>query len=135
MLRGGRWSNRAQNCFPPRKSRLRLVPLLGKEAMGMFDHFEPVPPIEVDGVVLSGWQGKAGPCALYIWRQGKASPIEHAVDQEWKEKPAVVAGIRLPEGESLIYTTHPNDKRWINAAILVRNGTWVETRLRANEEA
>lgn len=101
--------------------------------MGMLDYFQPVPPIKVGNTELSGWQGKGGPCALYVWRQGSPAPVEHAVDEEWKEKPEVMVSCRLPDGESEIYTTHPDDRRWIVAKIIVRGGIWAETKLEEEE--
>ena len=45
--------------------------------MGMFDYYEPVPPIACAncGELLRNWQGKQGPCALLVWRQGHTKPV------------------------------------------------------------
>jgi hypothetical protein len=45
--------------------------------MGMFDYYEPVPPIACPhcGAVLRDWQGKQGPCGLLAWRQGHSKPV------------------------------------------------------------
>ena len=52
--------------------------------MGMFDWYEPDPPLAcpVCGQALSEWQGKDGPCALFVWRQGYAAPLRQCVDAE-----------------------------------------------------
>ena len=44
--------------------------------MGMFDYFEPKPPLRCEcGEPLKGWQGKDGPCELLTWCQGVPSDI------------------------------------------------------------
>ena len=102
--------------------------------MGMFDHYQPEPPLVFDGVVLSGWQGKAGPCALYVWRQHSAAPVEQAMDEEWRGLPEVMASSRLPEGEEVIYTSHPRGSGLIFATIIVRDGVWTDTKLKNESE-
>ncbi|MES2597101.1 MAG: hypothetical protein V4662_17275 [Verrucomicrobiota bacterium] len=99
------------------------------EPIGMFDHFQPEPALCVDGEALPGWQGKAGPCALYIWRQHCAAPVDQAVDEGVRGKPEVMVASRLPEGEALIYTEHPRNGEMVYATILVRDGVWIETTL------
>ena len=62
------------------------VSLEGSDAMGMFDYYEPDPALAcpVCRAPLAGWQGKDGPCALLVWRQGVASPVDQAVPEESK---------------------------------------------------
>jgi hypothetical protein len=66
--------------------------------MGMFDHYEPEPALDcpVCGAPLRGWQGKDGPCALLLWRQGVAAPVAQAVPDEIKGEPSLVVDLRLP---------------------------------------
>ncbi len=52
--------------------------------MGMFDHYIPDPPLccPVCGSALDDWQGKDGPNALMVWRQGHTAPIDQAIEDE-----------------------------------------------------
>ena len=96
--------------------------------MGMFDHYEPVPPLEFQGEELSGWQGKDGPNNLLVWRQHCPSPLGRQVDEQWQLSPEELSKLRLSDGELKIYTDLPSNGRWFDATILVRDGVWVETR-------
>jgi hypothetical protein len=73
--------------------------------MGMFDHYEPDPPLacSVCGAPLTGWQGKGGPCALLVWRQGVAAPVDQVVPEEIRGVRSVIESLRLPR-EFEIYT-------------------------------
>ena len=50
--------------------------------MGMFDWYVPDPPLKcpVCGTLLERWQGKDGPCALLVWKQGEAVPVAMRAD-------------------------------------------------------
>ncbi len=52
-------------------------------AMGMFDSFKPSRPLTCPacGLALRRWQGKDGPCVLFVWREGVASPIDQELDE------------------------------------------------------
>jgi hypothetical protein len=65
--------------------------------MGMFDYYEPDPPIECPkcGGRLSGWQGKDRLPALFVWRQGFAAPIDQRVDAEVRALPEKMATFRV----------------------------------------
>ena len=102
--------------------------------MGMFDHFEPDPPLAVDGKLLSGWQGKDGPCLLFVWRQHHSAPVDQAVDDEIRGLPEAVVSTGLPDGDLVIYTDHPSDRGLIYATITVLNGRWVKTKLSDEKE-
>ncbi len=66
--------------------------------MGMFDYYEPQPAVQCEycGHAIREWQGKDGPNALFVWRQGFAAPIEQKVDEECKLLPQDLAKQRLP---------------------------------------
>ena len=66
--------------------------------MGMFDWYEPDGVFECPacGDRLTDWQGSGGPNGLFVWRQGRRSPIEQRVDPECKLAPAELASHRLP---------------------------------------
>jgi len=92
--------------------------------MGMFDVYEPVPALRCGRCreLLEGWQGKDGPCQLWIWRQGERYPIGQASDPEWRttEVPA-----RLPE-RFVLYASCGNGHP-IEAEGEAPDGLWVRT--------
>ena len=96
--------------------------------MGMFDWYQPDPPIVCDGLEVVDWQGGDGPCALYVWRQHFAAPVDQVVDSEVRGRPEVMEASRLPEGESTIHATSPSDSKLLFATIVVKDGVWIETK-------
>jgi hypothetical protein len=65
--------------------------------MGMFDWYEPRQiSCPECGTALDRWQGKDGPCALFVWREGEASPIRQAVEAEVALLPGDLATRRVP---------------------------------------
>jgi hypothetical protein len=72
----------------------------------MFDEYIPDPPLNCPacGKELQGWQGKDGPNALLVWKQGQAAPVDQAIeDGTIRLEPENLAAFRLPE-EFFIYT-------------------------------
>jgi hypothetical protein len=55
--------------------------------MGMFDWYLPETEIACPscGETPDGWQGKDGPCALFVWRQGEGCPIAQRADEPLDE--------------------------------------------------
>ena len=68
--------------------------------MGMFDWYQPALPIACPacGHALSEWQGKDGPCDLFVWVEGKPSPEPYL-------KGAVRLGV--PAAECLVFEDTP----------------------------
>lgn len=66
--------------------------------MGMFDYYRPMPdlPCPVCGASELEWQGKDGPCGLFVWEQGIAAPVDQFVDDDCKVPPSDRALKRLP---------------------------------------
>lgn len=66
--------------------------------MGMYDHYHPVPDVSCPVCGASGleWQSKDGPCGLFVWEQGKATPRDQLVDDECKISTSVLETLRLP---------------------------------------
>ena len=66
--------------------------------MGMFDHYRPRPNLAcpVCGASDLDWQGKGGPCALFVWEQGQASPVGQGVDDECRIPAESMSEFRLP---------------------------------------
>ncbi len=52
--------------------------------MSMFDWYRPTdnPKCPKCGAQLKDWQGKDGPCALFVWEQGQRNPIIQKVEDE-----------------------------------------------------
>jgi|GEM_PF-3728894 len=74
--------------------------------MGMFDYFEPEPPIDcLDPSctgVLEGWQGKHDEgMALLLWRQGRLAPSEQRVDDEARVDDARFEAFRLARADDI----------------------------------
>ncbi|HEY2518146.1 MAG TPA: hypothetical protein VGI39_45060 [Polyangiaceae bacterium] len=93
--------------------------------MGMYDEYEPNPPIAcaLCARILSGWQGKDGPCSLLRWTQGVADPsVAH-----FPEDRRSFEGTRLPRVFG-IYTTCPCG-RWVEATGFSDEGCWTRTEL------
>ena len=57
--------------------------------MGMFDWYEPSGALScpVCSAELSEWQGKDGPCALFVWQQGFAVPVDQNVVENARCQP------------------------------------------------
>ncbi len=52
--------------------------------MSMFDwyKFTENPRCPKCGTELKEWQGKDGPCALFVWEQGKSNPISQEIEDD-----------------------------------------------------
>lgn len=72
----------------------------------MFDSYEPAPPLGCArcGQELRGWQGKRGPCGLFIWREGYAAPVGQHGDPEHRLSPDELSRLRLARDVE-VYTT------------------------------
>lgn len=69
-------------------------------AMGMYDSYEVVEPIECPWCSTSVgrlWQGKSGPCLLLQFRQGERHPVAHPVDEDVRFDPARLQEFELPD--------------------------------------
>ena len=90
----------------------------------MYDEYEPIPPIDCPacGDRLEGWQGKDGPCALLVWRQGEASQVRRSVDEE---RAAALRGERLPDAFRLYAGCRRG--HWVEADGRSVNGVWTST--------
>ncbi len=72
--------------------------------MGLFDYFEPDPPIgclKCKSGVVRGWQCKHSEHALFLWRQGYISPVDQPIDEDCKISDEVRSRKRLPCDEEL----------------------------------
>lgn len=98
--------------------------------MGMFDWFEPRPPVPCPrcNSTLAGWQGKDGPCELFEWVQGCASPARQLVDAERSLTDSARAALRLPDTFEL-HTACDNCKTWVKALGSCERDVWTRTSL------
>lgn len=104
--------------------------------MSLLDHYEPDPPLACPacGAELEGWQGKEGDCAMLVWRQGHAAPVDQEVPDEIKGYPEVIEALRLPE-EFEIYTQCCGEGFFITAYCTATQGVWSHTELETAESA
>jgi hypothetical protein len=65
----------------------------------MFDYYEPVPAPVCPwcDAPFKEWQGKDGPNALFVWRQGDSNPIDQPVVEESRIGPSEYLRYRLPD--------------------------------------
>jgi hypothetical protein len=96
--------------------------------MGMFDWYEPQPGLAcpVCGRALVEWQGKDGPCALLVWRQGAAEAVEQRVPEESRVAPERLKTWRLPE-DFHIYSHACGCPYPVDATCRAQGGIWTET--------
>ena len=97
--------------------------------MGMFDHYRPKPGISCSACGASEleWQGKDGPCALFVWEQGQSAPIDQLVDDECKLPPDDRAKHRLPPR----FEIHASCRcpTLLDAVGVTEHGIWTRTEL------
>ncbi|MDQ2809177.1 MAG: hypothetical protein M3Z04_20075 [Chloroflexota bacterium] len=68
--------------------------------MGMFDTYRPTKDLQcpVCGTPLREWQGKEGPCCLFVWQAGIKHPVESEIQAEDLE------GVSLEEWNGIVGT-------------------------------
>jgi hypothetical protein len=106
--------------------------------MGLYDEYIPEPSLRCShcGAPLGGWQGKSGPCGLFIWKQGTCTPIGQAVDDddEWKLPEERLLEFGLPERFE-IYTACDVCGRWADATGMCEGRQWKHTVLGRHTES
>jgi hypothetical protein len=100
--------------------------------MGMFDWYRPAGELRclIDGHLLSEWQGKDGPCALFLWQEGADHPVDQLVDEEVRLLPEEWERFTLPESFTIYSHDCPHHQP-IDAIYTARNGTWSLTKLQS----
>jgi hypothetical protein len=95
----------------------------------MFDWYEPDPPIKCVSceAIPTGWQGKEGPNALLVWRQGHRHPVQQRADDALLGKD--LAAFELPEhfrfyvtcenGHDLLFEGRTTDGVWTDRICLM----------------
>lgn len=106
--------------------------------MSLFDWYIPQPPLHCPfcKAPLDGWQGKDGPCLLFVWCQGQPAPIEQRTDDDWKVLPSELESFRLPEHlQFMIHTDcNCNYRFLIDAICNTQNSIWTHTRLLTEDD-
>jgi hypothetical protein len=69
------------------------------QLVGMFDYYEPDPPLTClwCGEPVIECQGKDGPNALFVWRQGHRHPVRQAVDEDARIEASRYSDFVLPD--------------------------------------
>jgi hypothetical protein len=95
----------------------------------MFDWYEPVPPVPCPTCksVDMRWQGKDGPSALFVWRQGARHPTRQDADVGARIDEDRLADFALPD-HFRFWTTCPNGHE-LEAAGRCTDGVWSGTDL------
>ena len=103
--------------------------------MGMFDWYLPKPVLTcpVCGIELMEWQGKDGPCGLFVWAQGVAYPVDQPVELECRLDENERQHVRLPNTFS-IYTYDCNRHK-VTATCSVTDGIWIATQIAEVKDA
>lgn len=73
------------------------------------------------------WQGKDGPCVLFVWRQGEPHPTRHDVDADARADVDRLADFTLPD-DFRFWTTCPNGHD-LEASGRCVDGVWSATDL------
>src|ERR1043166_5990605 len=97
--------------------------------MGMFDYYRPKPDIRcsVCGATALDWQGKDGPCALFVWEQGQAAPVDQMASDDCKLPPERRAERRIPARfEFYVQCRCPTS---ITAVGMTEQGVWTRSEL------
>jgi len=96
--------------------------------MGMFDWYQPDPPITcpVCHKALAEWQGKDGPCGLFLWRQNVATAVDQLADDDCKLDEGRREVFRLPE-KFMIYSYSCDCGHAVEAVCRCENGSWTST--------
>jgi hypothetical protein len=95
--------------------------------MGMFDWYKSAAKLVCPacGHALTEWQGKDGPCGLFVWVEGRASPEDERVDDDCALSGEERGQLRLPE-RFVIYS-HDCARHTVEASCRCVEGTWVES--------
>jgi hypothetical protein len=98
--------------------------------MGLFDVYEPEARLRcpLDGHPLTKWQGKDGPCALLVWREGCSHPVEQQVESELRLSASELDNFSLPSAFT-IYSYDCPRHHPVVAVCTTRGGTWASTQL------
>lgn len=99
--------------------------------MGLYDAYEPSGDFTCAacGGPITDWQGKDGPNALLVWRQGVAAPLGHerGVAPESRIDPMHLAELRLPP--TFHFSGWCDQDHMTDAVGRCRGDVWSETEI------
>ncbi len=95
----------------------------------MFDYFRPLPDIACPVCEQAGleWHGTDGPCALLVWVQGQAAPVDQMAPEECRVSPERRESFRLPARFEI--NTDCRCPTALAAVGVTEHGTWTKTEL------
>jgi len=98
--------------------------------MSMFDWYQPKEKAASPecGATLTEWQGKDGPCYLYIWVEGVAYPTDQRASDDWKFPPELRLQDSLPPN-FIIYSYDCERHNPIWAECQTIDEVWAVTRI------
>jgi len=97
----------------------------------MFDWYKPTDTYHCPkcGTKLTEWQGKDGPCALFVWKQGIRNPVDQKVEDEelqWSDEKK--SQFTLP-GSFVIYSYDCPGHQPVEAECSCVDGVWSSTKI------
>jgi hypothetical protein len=105
--------------------------------MGMLDWYQPHPDLRCPacGEVMTGWQGKDGPCAFLVWRQGAIEAADQPIEEDARLDDERIRAFRLPAR----FVIYGGECRCSSAFAAIcetdEEGRWVSTQLVASDQA
>lgn len=98
--------------------------------MGLFDWYLPTDNLRcpVCEALIGEWQGKDGPCALLVWKQGMREPIEYRGCEHLPSNPRGSEAPGLPE-EFVIYSYDCGCPFPVEAICKCKEDIWTSTDL------
>jgi hypothetical protein len=97
--------------------------------MGMFDWYRPSEQLEcpVCRTPLREWQGKSAHCALFVWQEGAAGPVDQLCDDDCRALPEVARASRLPAAFEIY--SYDCGRHRVTAECVAVSGVWTKTRI------
>lgn len=98
--------------------------------MGLYDWYRPKAPLACPscGQPLTEWQGKEAACALLVWEEGSAAPIDQRVDEDVRLEAWELHRFRLPAAFAIYSFDCPAHQPLV-ADCSCADGVWTVTRL------
>jgi len=96
--------------------------------MGFFDTYKPSASFRCPNCLrpLEQWQGKDGPCGLFVWEEGTAAPVGQDAGEDTALPSAERDMIRLPDAFTIYSYDCPAHKP-VTARCHCVNGVWAAT--------
>jgi hypothetical protein len=96
--------------------------------MGLFDTYRPAAEqrCPVCQTPLHMWQGKDGPCGLFVWAENMPAPVDQEAGEECNLEPHDRERVRLPS-RFIIYSYDCPEHSPIEAECRAPEGAWTDT--------